>query len=77
MTYKILYNLCNDNRRHRFGERSVISEYETRNQRDLQSPKVKLEHAKRSFYFSGVKNGNEIPDNVREQELLVRFKKQP
>ncbi len=52
----------------------MISEYRTRNREDLQIPKVRLEHAKRSFYFSGVKNWNAIPDNIREKESIARFK---
>ena len=75
MTYKILHGLCPDNLRHKFVERSMISEYGTRNHRDLQSSKIRVEHAKKSFYFSGVKTWNEIPDNIREQESLARFKK--
>ena len=43
--------------------------------RNLQIPKVRLEYAKRSCYFSGVKNWNDIPGNIREQESLARFKK--
>ena len=75
MTYKILHGLCPDNLRHKFVERSMVSEHKTRNHRDLQIPKVRLEYAKRSFYFSGVKNWNDIPGNIREQESLARFKK--
>ena len=75
MTYKILHGLCPDNLRHKFVERSMVSEYKTRNYRDLQIPKVRLEYAKRSFYFSGVKNWNEFPGNIREQESLARSKK--
>ena len=72
MTYKILHGLCPDNLRHKFVERSMVSEYKTRNHRDLQ---IQLEYAKRNFYFSGVKNWNDIPSNIREQESLARFKK--
>ena len=54
MIYKILHDLCPDNLRHKFIERSIISEYGTRNRRDLQIPKIRLEYAKRSFYFSPV-----------------------
>ena len=61
MTYKILHGLCPDNLRHKFVERSMVSEFKTRNHRDLQMPKVRLEYTKRSFYFSGVKNWNDIP----------------
>ena len=75
LIYKILHGLCPDNLRHKFVERSMVSEYKTRNHRDLQIPKVRLEYAKRSFYFSGVKNWNDIPDNIREQESIARFKK--
>ena len=49
MTYKILHDLCPDNLRHEFIERSMISEYKTRHHRDLQIPKVRLAHTKRSF----------------------------
>ena len=75
MTYKILHGLCPDNLRHKFVERSIVYEYKTRNHRDLQIPKVKLEYAKRIFCFLGVKNWNDIPGNTREQELLALFKK--
>ena len=74
MTYKILHGLCPDNLHHKFVERSMVSEYGTRNHRDLPIPKVRLAYAKTSFCFSCVKNWNEIPDNVLEQEFLVRFK---
>ena len=75
MTYKILHGLCPDNLRHKFVERSMVSEYKTRNHRFLQIRKVRLEYAKRSFYFSCGKNWNDIPCNIREQVSLARFKK--
>ena len=74
MTYKILHDLCPENLRHNFTERSMISEYRNRNCGDLQIPKVRLEYAKRSFYFSGVKNWNDIPDNVREKDQSLVLK---
>ena len=74
MTYKILHDLCPENLRHKFTERSMITDYRTRNHGDLQIPKVRLEYAKRSFYFSGAKNWNDIPDNIRERESVARFK---
>ncbi len=58
MTYKVLHNLCPGNLWDGFTKGSMISEYRNRNRGDLQIPKVKLEHAKRSFYFSVVKNWN-------------------
>ena len=42
----------------------IVSEHKTRNHRNLQIPKVRLEYAKRSFYLSGVKNWNDIPGNI-------------
>ena len=50
----------------------MISEYGTRNHGDLQIPKVRLEYAKRCFYFSGVKKWNNIPGNIRERPLARR-----
>ena len=46
MAYKILHGLCPDNLRHKFVERSMVSEYKTRNHRDLQIPRVRLGCAK-------------------------------
>ena len=69
-----LHGLCPENLRHKFVGRSMISEYGTRNHRDLQIPKVRSEYAMRCFYFSGFKNWNAIPDNIREQESILRFK---
>ena len=74
MTYKILHDLCPENLRNKFTKRSQISEYETRNCKGLQIPKFKLEYAKQSFYFSGVKNWNEIPNEIHEKGSIARFK---
>ena len=74
MTYKILYDLSPENLRYRLTERSMISGYWTRNREDLQISKNGLEYAKRSFYFSGVKNWNDIPNNIREKESIARFR---
>ena len=52
----------------------MISEYKTRNRGDLQIPKVRLENAKQSFNFSGVKNWNYIPKNIREKESIASFR---
>ena len=70
MICRILHDLCPENLRHKFTERSMISGYRTRNRGDLQIPKVRLEYAKRGFYFSGVKNWNDIPNNIQEKESI-------
>ena len=75
MNYKILHGLRPGNLRNKFVERSMISEYGTRSRRELLIPKIRLEYAKIRYYFSGVKNWNDIPGNIREQESLARFKK--
>jgi len=49
MTYKILHGQLPDNLRRKFVERSMISEYGTRNQRDLPIPKVRLDYAREDF----------------------------
>ena len=75
MTYKVLHGLCPDNFCHKFAERSMVSEHKTRNHTDLQIPKIRLEYGNRNFYFSGVRNWNDIPGNIREQESHAHFKK--
>ncbi len=74
MKYEVLHDICPENVRNKFTKTSMISDYRTRNREGLQIPKVTLEHAKRSFYFSVVKNWNAIPDNIREKEPIARFK---
>ena len=54
---------------------SMISEYKTRNHRNLQIPKVRLECAKRGFYFLGVRNWNDILGKIREQDHLLVSKR--
>ena len=74
MTYRILHDLCPENLSHTFTERSMILDYRIRNSGDLQIHKVRLEYAKRSFYFFCVKNWNKIPNNIREEESIARFR---
>ena len=74
MTYRILHDLCPENLRLKFTERSMILDYRIRNSGDLQIQKVRLRYAKRSFSFTGVKNWNDIPSNTREKESISRFR---
>ena len=53
--YKIMNGLCPDNLRRRLVTRSQISNYSTRNQLDLDTPKQNLQFSKRSFVYSGAK----------------------
>ena len=49
MTYEIPDGLCPDNLHHKFVERSMISEYGTKNHRELRFPNGRLEYAKKVF----------------------------
>ena len=49
MIYKIMNGLCPDNLRGRLVTRSQISNYPTRNQLDLDTPRQNLEFSKNSF----------------------------
>lgn len=73
MTYKILQGLCPEILLIKLIKVSQISEYETRIYRDLQISKVKLEYARQSLFFPGVKNWNEIPDGIREKKSIFCF----
>ena len=53
-----------------------ISNYETRNYKDLQTPRLITDHAKKGFYYPALKTWNDIPANIREIQTLGRFKKE-
>ena len=74
MTYKIVNQLCPEGLQNKFIERSAISKYNTRNSKDLHVQKLKLEHTKRSFLYTGPKAWNSIPQPIRDTESIVRFK---
>ena len=75
MTYKIVNQLCPEGLQNKFIERSAISKYNTRNSKDLHVQKLKLEHTKRSFLYTGPKAWNSIPQPIRDTESIVRLKK--
>ena len=76
MTYKILKKVSPESLLDEYEHRSMYSNYETRNCKDLQIPRLVTEHAKKGFYYSALKTWNDIPANVREIQILVRFKKE-
>ena len=41
----------------------------------IKLPKVRLEYAKQSFYFMGVKTYNELPTNIRDTKSFSLYKK--
>ena len=65
---------CPDSLWNMFQQRSSISNYNTRNYRDLHVPKLNLELTKKGFRYSGIKAWNDIPVNIRELPSLRLFK---
>ena len=74
MTYKIRNKLSPESLWDKFRQRSLQSNYATRNCRDLQIPRLSTEHAKNSYRYSAIKVWNEIPVAVRELPNICRFK---
>ena len=61
MTFKIVNQLCPEGLQNKFIERSALSKYNIRNMKDLHVQKLKLEHTKTSFLYTGPKAWNSIP----------------
>ena len=61
MIYKILNGLCPESLNGKLITRSQISKYQTRNQQDLDIPRLNLEFSKPSFFYTSAKTWNEIP----------------
>ena len=57
-----------------FQFRSFLFKYNTRNDKDLLIPKVKLEFSKKGFQYAGIRAWNDIPTNIRELSSLSLFK---
>ena len=76
MAYKILNKLSPESLWNKYQYRSAYSNYETRNCKDLQIPRLRTEHAKKGFYYSALKAWNDVPANIREIQTLGRFKKE-
>ena len=75
MIYKTMNGLCPDNLRGRLVTRSQISNYPTRNQLDIDTPRQNLEFSKNSFFYSGAKTWNEIPLEIRMSSTITIFKR--
>ena len=75
MIYKIMNGLCPENLRGRLVTRSQISNYPTRNQLDLHTPRQNLEFSKGSFFYSGAKAWNQIPLEIRMSSTITTFKR--
>ena len=74
MVYKILNKQCPESLWNMFQRRCSISNYNTRNYRDLHIPKLNLELTKKGFHYSGIKAWNDILVNIRKLPSLRLFK---
>ena len=75
MTYKIMNNLCPEILQNKFQERSSISKYNTRNKRDLHFQRPNLECAKKSFFYTGARAWNSIPQSIKDARSVATLKK--
>ena len=75
MIYKIMNGLCPDNFRGRIVARSQISNYRTRYQLDIDTPRQNLEFSESSFFYSGAKTWNEIPLEIGMSSTIIMFKR--
>ena len=60
-----------------FQFRSSLSNFNTRIDKDMHIPKVKLEFSKKGFQYAGIRAWNDIQTNIRELSLLSLFKSHP
>ena len=52
MTFKIVNMLCPEGLQNKFTKRSALSNYNTRNMKNLHVQKLKLAHTKKSFLYT-------------------------
>ena len=75
MIYKILNGQCPESLNGKLITRSQISKYQTRNQQDLDIPRLNLEFSKTSFFYTSAKTWNEIPLQIRLSSNVFTFRK--
>ena len=74
MMFNIVNVLCPKCLQNKFTERSVLSNCKTRNMNSLHIQKLKLEHSKNSFLYTGPNAWNSISQAVRNAETIAQFK---
>ena len=67
---------CQENFFNNFLPRTSVSKYDTRQSRDLQTPRYRTEFAKKGFHYSTLKALNDIFAELRELTTLNSFKEQ-
>ena len=75
MAHKIVNQQCPESLWNKYTQWNEISRYNTRNNRNLDIPKFKLECTKKGFHLSGLKVWDEIPIEIRETPSLYQFKR--
>ena len=75
MIYKILNGQCPESLNGKLITRSQISKYQTRNQQDLDIPRLNLEFSKTNFFYTSAKTWNEIPLQIRLSSNVFTFRK--
>ena len=76
MTFKIVNMLCPEGLQIKFTKRSALSNYNTRSMKNLHVQKLKVEHAKKSFWYTALNAWNIIPQAIRNAETIAQFKKE-
>ena len=67
--------LCPEGLQNKFTKRSALSNYNTRNMKNLHVQKLKLEHAEKSFLHTAPNAWNIIPQAIRNAESIAQYKK--
>ena len=75
VTYKIVNNLGPEILQNKFQEKSSISKYNTRNREGLHFQRLSLECVKKSFFYTGARAWNSIPQSIKDARSVVAFKK--
>ena len=75
MTFKIVNMLRPEGLQNKFTKRSALSNYNTRNMKNVHVQKLKLEHTKRSFLYTAPIAWSSIPRAIRNAETIARFEK--
>ena len=75
MTFKIVNQLCPESLHNKFIERSALSRCNIRNMKELHVQKLKLEHANKSFLYTGPIAWNSTPQLIGTPNRLYDSKK--
>ena len=76
MTFKTVNMFCPEDLQNKFTERSALSNYNTRNMKNIHVQKLRLENTKRRFLYTTPNAWNSIPQAIRNAEAIARFKKE-